>query len=319
MSYFSILVPVYNQVGKMDRCVESIRAQGFKDFEVIMVDDGSTDGSYEMLQGFAVEDDRIRICRHDKNSSLTGARYTGMREASGEVIVFLDSDDYLSDNALEVLYERFSSTDADIVRFGFAFEPEGREEKPVVIKDALASLSDGSLSPSIWKNAYRKNVIEELLAHTEPFYCNMGEDVYFSHIFYTFGKKFDRIDDILYHYQVDTGMSSVEKAMAYDVVKFRKSLSDVEAVTKHVMSFIHEFNPEYEETVKKSMDNMHHFVLLQHTLKDNDLKNTVGYLAEVKDMELDELYEYGCNKLLRYKVLCDEGYMSLEQAWEFFK
>ena len=314
MSFFSILVPVFNQVGKMDRCMESIRAQGFKDFEVIMVDDGSTDDSYQMLQDYASKDDRVRVVRHEKNASLAAARYTGMKEASGEVIIYLDSDDYLSDNALEVRHQRFTTTDADIVRFGFVYEPENRVEIPPEVDDIFKAVSESVIAPSVWKNAYRKSVTDELLAHTEPFYCNMGEDVYFTHILFTFGKKIDRIDDVLYHYQLDTGMSSKEAGMAFDIPKFKKAMSDVLAVTEHVMSFIHEFNPEHEEIAKRSMDNMQHNTLMQR-VTDKDLKKIVGYLAVINEMGLDELYEFGCNRLLRSKVLSDEGKISREEAW----
>ena len=64
--YFSILVPVYNMAGKMDICLDSIKAQTFTDYEVVFVDDGSTDGSYDMLCGFAKEDARYRVYRHDQ-------------------------------------------------------------------------------------------------------------------------------------------------------------------------------------------------------------------------------------------------------------
>ena len=103
MAFFSVLIPVYNQVGKMQECIDSLNAQSFTDLEIIMVDDGSTDDSYQMLLSFAGKDPRIKVFRHEKNSSLVGARYTGMQHASGEYVFFLDSDDSITADAFEIL------------------------------------------------------------------------------------------------------------------------------------------------------------------------------------------------------------------------
>ena len=122
--FFSILVPVYNQVGKMDECIASLRAQTFPDFEAIFVDDGSTDASWPMLQGFVEQDERMSAVQHGENRSLLAARYTGMSHAKGEYILFLDSDDYLSDDALECLRNKLAAEPVDILRFGYRTEPQ---------------------------------------------------------------------------------------------------------------------------------------------------------------------------------------------------
>ena len=99
--FFSILVPVFNMESRMDDCIASIKAQTFTDYEVILVDDGSKDGSYEMLLGFAKEDSRYSAFRHEGNRSLLCARYTGMANARGRYILFLDSDDTIVPDTLE--------------------------------------------------------------------------------------------------------------------------------------------------------------------------------------------------------------------------
>lgn len=99
----SIVVPVYNVVHYLERCVLSVLRQTYKDMEVILVDDGSTDGSGELCDKLALTDTRIHVI-HQKNQGLSGARNTGIRNATGEYIAFIDSDDeWLLNDGLEQL------------------------------------------------------------------------------------------------------------------------------------------------------------------------------------------------------------------------
>lgn len=91
MSTVSIILPVYNRAATLERCVRSILAQTFTDWELIAVDDGSSDNSVAVLEGFA--DPRIRVLRHERNQGPSAARNTGLRTATGEFIALIDSDD----------------------------------------------------------------------------------------------------------------------------------------------------------------------------------------------------------------------------------
>ena len=101
----SVVIPVYNVKPYLERCVQSVLHQSFKDLEIILVDDGSTDGSGEMCDQTAKRDSRIVVI-HQKNQGLSGARNTGIKKAKGEYIVFLDSDDeWLHPDGLELLLQ----------------------------------------------------------------------------------------------------------------------------------------------------------------------------------------------------------------------
>lgn len=102
--FFSIIAPVYNVQNYLDKCIESVNDQKFKDYELILIDDGSTDKSKAICDFYACKYQRI-VCVHQENAGLSEARNTGIRKAKGEYIVFLDSDDMLSKNALHNLYE----------------------------------------------------------------------------------------------------------------------------------------------------------------------------------------------------------------------
>lgn len=100
----SVIVPAYNCVNSLAYCIHSIRQQTFSDWELILVDDGSTDGSNKLCDKFAAEDDRIRVI-HKPNGGVSSARNTGIDAANGEYITFCDSDDYLEQDYLAVLLQ----------------------------------------------------------------------------------------------------------------------------------------------------------------------------------------------------------------------
>jgi glycosyltransferase involved in cell wall biosynthesis len=97
----SVVIPCYNQARFLGEAVQSVLSQGYTDFEIIVVDDGSKDGTEEVASGYAKEDSRVRLIRQE-NRGLAGARNRGLAEAGGEYVVFLDSDDRLIEEALEV-------------------------------------------------------------------------------------------------------------------------------------------------------------------------------------------------------------------------
>lgn len=111
----SVIVPVYNVRDYLDRCVESILSQTFKDLELILVDDGSTDGSGRMCDSYS--DERIRVV-HKGNGGLSSARNAGLDICSGERIMFVDSDDLISPYCLEIMTLAAEKTGADLVQCG---------------------------------------------------------------------------------------------------------------------------------------------------------------------------------------------------------
>lgn len=111
----SILVPVYNVEPYLQRCIDSVLAQDFQDWEMILVDDGSPDRCPEICDEAARKDKRITVV-HKENGGLPSARLAGFEQAKGEYLVFLDSDDWLLEGALTMLYREISRGDYDIVR-----------------------------------------------------------------------------------------------------------------------------------------------------------------------------------------------------------
>lgn len=123
----SVIIPVYNVENYLERCIKSVISQTFKDLEIILVDDGSTDRSGQLCDKFAKDDSRIKVI-HKKNGGLSSARNSGIDIAIGEYITFVDSDDWILPDAYEYLLNVIEKTNADIVSADYSFT-DGRPIK----------------------------------------------------------------------------------------------------------------------------------------------------------------------------------------------
>ncbi len=115
MPEISVVVPAYQAEKYLEICVESILAQTFKDFEVILVDDGSTDKTAELCHRLEVRDKRIKFLSHTRNRGLSAARNTGIMVAKGKYVAFVDSDDLILEDGFQSLYEAAERHAAEIV------------------------------------------------------------------------------------------------------------------------------------------------------------------------------------------------------------
>lgn len=119
----SIIVPIYNVEKYVRQCIESIINQTYKNLQIILVDDGSTDTSGLICDEYASIDDRIEVI-HKKNGGLVTARKIGLQKAKGEYIGFVDGDDYIDDNMYESLLGYILKKDVDMVHTGYWYEKE---------------------------------------------------------------------------------------------------------------------------------------------------------------------------------------------------
>ncbi len=127
---FSIVIPAYNVKEYLEKCVASVAAQSYKDWEAILVDDGSTDGATGALCDALAQKygARFRVI-HQENGGLGAARNTGLEAAQGEYLAFLDSDDYIAPDMFEKLNMRIEQTRCDIYTFGFVMDKNGNTDE----------------------------------------------------------------------------------------------------------------------------------------------------------------------------------------------
>ena len=128
MPKVSVIIPVYNVEKYLSECLDSVVNQTLKDIEIICVNDGSPDGSAEILEEYAQKDNRIKVITQE-NRGVSEARNSGLKIASGEYIAFLDSDDYIDLKFFEQLYKRGIESNSDVVVCENIYRFSGNKQK----------------------------------------------------------------------------------------------------------------------------------------------------------------------------------------------
>lgn len=171
--FFSIIIPVYNVSRYLRRCIDSVLSQSYGDFELLLVDDGSSDDSGAICDEYAEKDDRIKVF-HKKNGGVSSARNKGIDEARGNYVVFVDSDDYiLSDRLSQIL--KLSDNNPDIIVEYYATPAEHKYKyKLIDIQDFDIIRNVGV----IWTSAFRNKVLKENNIHFDETIWH-GEDSLF--------------------------------------------------------------------------------------------------------------------------------------------
>lgn len=170
MAVFSIIVPVYNVEKEIRDCLDSIKNQTFGDFEVLCVDDRGKDSSMDIVREYANADSRFKILTQEENKGVSAARNAGLDAATGDVIMFVDSDDWIELNALEVLNNKLSKTKCDIVMFNnYNVKPDGSKKLQDEDKegDRTIKVIDDELTLFVgvcWNRVFRKSLIDRLNA-----------------------------------------------------------------------------------------------------------------------------------------------------------
>lgn len=190
--YFSIIVPVYNAEKFLASTIENILSQSFSDFELILVNDCSPDNSASICEAYAEKDKRIKVIHNDTNRGPGGSRNVGLANANGEYIMYMDSDDTVSDNMLETLFNE--SGTADIITFGINVL-HTNEKGNVISKEVLASdffyadtrekigkafyiLSTAKIFQYACNKVYRRDFLKSSDVHYED--MRLGEDFFYN-------------------------------------------------------------------------------------------------------------------------------------------
>ncbi len=163
----SVIVPVYNVELYLRKCIDSILAQTYRDLEILVVDDGSTDGSGAICDEYAGKDDRIKVF-HTENRGLSAARNLGLDNTTGDWIGFIDSDDWIEPDMYEVLLRKAEETRADIIECGcyadYTTTSYGHLaiQKTVSGIDAVEALIRGEIRTQVWNKIWRSNLFSEI-------------------------------------------------------------------------------------------------------------------------------------------------------------
>lgn len=221
MPRVSVIVPVYNSREYLGPCVESVLNQSYTDFELILIDDGSTDGCAEICDRYASSDHRVR-CVHVKNSGVSSARNMGLSLAAGEYVTFVDSDDYVSENFLDSAVDLLDSDEKlDFVQFSIdRFNSNGifyREESDDIICPLPEFASVAEFWGSVCASLLKVNIINDHGLAFYP-YLKLGEDQSFLYGYLAHCRKCSKRSEVYYHYRSNQE-SATHNPSVHDLVR----------------------------------------------------------------------------------------------------
>lgn len=246
----SICIPIYNVEKYIERCLKSAFEQTYIDIEYILINDSSTDNSlnivYKLIQNYPYRQKQVKIYSHEKNRGLSASRNSAIKYASGEYILWLDSDDYLEKNTVEILIEHLKQNDSDIVSFDILTHNRYGQ---TVWKQPMYHLPEEMLKTIIGRKGpvcvcgrlikldlYKKYNIQASEG------INMGEDYQVSTQLAFYAQKVSTINKALYHYERNNEKSYTKIFNEKTAIQGWKSFEIVESFikSKHI-PYLREF------------------------------------------------------------------------------
>lgn len=243
MKKVSIIIPNYNCRQYVGACLDSVMRQNYRDKEIIIVDDGSVDGSQELIRKLIEKNSCARLYSVE-HLGVNATRKFGLLKATGDYVMFVDADDFLEPNAIEALAKEIEKNDVDIVKFGAKYYPDGGEVMPILKREdsrkvltqdeMIALLATSDKLNSLWGKMYRKNIFDDVLAF--DYDIGLGEDLLIS---MEVCKRIDKmlvIDEALYNYRNDND-SITRSREKYSIVK---NVQDRVCVTLKMLEYIND-------------------------------------------------------------------------------
>lgn len=239
----SIIVPVYKVEKYLGKCIKSILSQSYQCWELLLVDDGSPDRSGQICDEYAEKDTRIRVF-HKDNAGVSSARNFGLDSAKGEFVMFVDSDDWISTDCLQVCVDEIEKDKLDALQFGFISVTDGLENSCVKTSTIPLSgekyIQNNSFNVCAGGGIYKREIIEEQKLRF-PEELKLAEDQIFVLSFFKNARCIKYLDQGLYYY-LQREESAVHNQKSKDMLlscKYLISLSkDYPAVKGHVDSMI---------------------------------------------------------------------------------
>lgn len=239
----SIIVPIYNMEKYLRECLESIQAQTFTDWECILVDDGSIDSSPSICDEFAAKDPRFKVI-HKTNGGLSSARNAALKVAKGDLIGFVDSDDWIEPGMYQLLFNLISEHNADIAQVGYIKEYIGRRSTKHIIphtkiisgKEAILDICFDKIPNYVWNKLQRRSIITCEFPEGRNF-----EDIY---VYSEWLKNVNRMvldPTPMYHYRMRAG-SIIHSNVAKNRYDYFLSCIDQMNMINHLLIEENEIN-----------------------------------------------------------------------------
>ena len=271
----SIIVPIYNAQKYIQNCIQSVLNQEYKNFELILIDDGSKDNSYNICKKNKDSDNRI-ILIHKNNEGRSVARNVGLKHAKGAYIAFLDADDSYDKQYLSKLVNLISDNNADISCCRYT-RTDGNDlltdnQKPFcniqiynnfeILKEYFHNVKS-DIYPNIWTRLYKKELFENIQFENSEF-----EDLLIIHKLLAKANRMVCVDDRLYNYNT-TNNNSVTN-----------NINNIARITERI-KYINEIQEQYGKTIERKNELIFH-IMQQNMSICNDIKNDKNLPNEIK-------------------------------------
>lgn len=284
MPQISVIVPVYNVEKYLHRCIDSILAQTFTDFELLLIDDGSKDNSGAICDEYAARDSRVQVF-HKENGGVSSARNLGLDNAQGEWITFVDSDDWIEpiliESCVAVIRKKHN---IDVIRYGY-YEEESLNKQIIRCSsnenDIIFSLNtffekcdNYCYWGFVWNTAFRRDLIRELRFDENINYC---EDHIFTYEYMIRCKTMRFLSLPLYHYQTfSQGLSCIKDArmimlaaekefiIVSQIIGIKKAAKSLLNKLKYAINVIYKYEGEYCERKVLNKEILEHIQIFRH-------------------------------------------------------
>ena len=252
----SIIVPVYNAEKYMEKCLDRLLEQSYKNIEIIIVNDCSQGNCEDIAEKYKKIDDRVKYIKHEKNKGLFQARITGSSIATGDYIAFLDSDDYVSIDYYRTLINNIQENDSDIAMGNMVLEyDDGRREIYNLFDTKHLNLAGEDCLEQyfeqeglsfdwhiIWNKIYKMEIWKKALKHYKNITTHllMTEDFAFSTVLFYYARRLTKVsNDCVFYCKHETTSTSI-KDLTFK--KFNKNISDITTSFNFVENFLKEVN-----------------------------------------------------------------------------
>lgn len=289
----SVIVPIYKVEEYLERCINSILDQTYKNLDIILVDDGSPDECPNICEEYAKKDDRIKVI-HKKNGGLSDARNYGINIAIGQYISFVDSDDYIDKNMYQDMINELRKNNADIVScainnvYSDRIESSQIEEIIYDTESALKNLILGrNLDQTVWNKLYKKDVINGILFEKGK----INEDDFWTYQVFANSKKIITVNKPLYNYihreSSIMGQGYSEKNLngleaRYNQYKFiEKNYPELSLIAKKSVFFYAMFL--YQKLLISKHEINKSYMCIQEYLKEIDFNNKEKKQLTIKE------------------------------------
>lgn len=311
MPKVSIIIPVYNVAPYLRQCLDSAVNQTYQNIEIICVDDGSTDGSSEILDEYAKLDDRITAL-HKKNTGVASARNLALSVATGEYLLFIDGDDWIDIATCQKAISNVLSKPVDLIMWSYIREFSDRSLPKMIFQnqkffdeaecrnlqrhmiglsgDELAHPESADALSTVWGKLYRREIIEQNNIRFEEL-SRIGtyEDGLFNFCYLAYAKSAVYIPDYMSHYRKNTGMTSKYRSKLS--LRWKNLFSDMRGYIENV---------EYGSDFKQALNNRISLSIIGLGLNALALPNKKA-LAEIRNILSDKEYRTAVKTLtMRY-------------------